>query len=137
MERRDAQKPRPASEEGSHRMTSQVIDLEIISTKLTAFTEEMCLALQRTSRSLYVKETADFACAIAGTDGRFIAYPDAIGVSGFVGLNILGAVQRVVERERLEPGDVIIANDPYTTDGLSTHLPDIQMIEPYFVDGEI
>lgn len=117
-------------------MTS-VVDLEILGTKLTALTEEMCLTLQRTSRSLYVKETADFACAIAGLDGHFVAYPKAIGVSGFVGLSIAEAVRRVADREELRPGDVIITNDPYTTRGLSTHLPDIQMIEPYFADGEI
>lgn len=113
------------------------IDLEIIGAKLGALTEEMCLTLQRTSRSLYVKETADFACAIADRDGNFIAYPNAIGVSGFVGLNVAATVARVVERDPLRPGDVIIANDPFTTGGLSTHLPDVQMIEPYFVGDEI
>ena len=112
-------------------------DLEIIGAKLAALTEEMCLTLQRTSRSLYVKETADFACAIADRNGTFIAYPNAMGVSGFVGLNIATAVARVHDRDPLQPGDVIVTNDPFTTGGLSTHLPDIQMIEPYFVDGEI
>lgn len=112
-------------------------DLQILGAKLAALTEEMCLTLQRTSRSLYVKETADFVCAIADRDGTFIAYPNAMGVSGFVGLNIAAAVTRVDERDPLQPGDVIITNDPFTTGGLSTHLPDIQMIEPYFVDGEV
>lgn len=117
-------------------MTSTV-ELEILGTKLAALTEEMCLTLQRTSRSLYVKETADFACAIAGRDGSFIAYPKGMGVSGFVGLNVATAVAEVTAREPLRPGDVIITNDPFTTGGLATHLPDIQLIEPYFVDGEI
>lgn len=112
-------------------------DLQILGAKLASLTEEMCLTLQRTSRSLYVKETADFACAIAGRDGTFVAYPDAIGVSGFVGLNLMTAVNRVHERDPLRPGDVIVTNDPFTTGGLSTHLPDIQMIEPYFVGDEI
>lgn len=112
-------------------------DLQIIGAKLAALTEEMCLTLQRTSRSLYVKETADFACAIADRDGTFIAYPNAMGVSGFVGLNLATAIARVHDRDPLQPGDVIVTNDPFTTGGLSTHLPDIQMIEPYFVDGEI
>lgn len=113
------------------------IDLEILGTKLTALTEEMCLTLQRTSRSLYVKETADFACALANRDGSFVAYPNAMGVSGFVGLSIATAVRRITDREPLRPGDVIITNDPFTTHGLSTHLPDVQMIEPFFVDDEI
>lgn len=112
-------------------------DLQILGAKLAALTEEMCLTLQRTSRSLYVKETADFACAIAGRDGTFIAYPSAMGVSGFVGLNLTTAINRVHQRDPFRPGDVIVTNDPFTTGGLSTHLPDIQMIEPYFVGDEI
>ncbi|MDN3353606.1 hydantoinase B/oxoprolinase family protein [Actinomadura sp. DC4] len=110
------------------------VTLEIVGNKLAAVTEEMCLTLQRTSRSLYVKETADFCCAVAGLDGGFVAYPRGIGVSGFVGLNVLTAVERAGP---LEPGDVIITNDPYTSGGLATHLTDIQLIEPYFEDGRL
>jgi len=113
------------------------VDLEINSIKLTALTEEMCLALQRSSRSLYVKETADYACALAGPDGYFVAYPGAMGVSGFVGLNVMKAVEEASKHEPLQPGDVIITNDPYATGGLATHLPDIHMISPYFHNGEI
>ncbi|MFC4564113.1 hydantoinase B/oxoprolinase family protein [Nocardiopsis mangrovi] len=110
------------------------VTLEIIGNKLAALTEEMCLTLQRTSRSLYVKETADFCCALAGPDGAFSAYPRGIGVSGFVGLNCRTAVEQAGP---LEPGDVVITNDPYRSGGLATHLTDIQLIEPYFHEGEI
>jgi N-methylhydantoinase B len=110
------------------------VTLEIVGNRLSAMTEEMCLTLQRTSRSLYVKETADFCCAFAGLDGGFVAYPRGIGVSGFVGLNVLTAVRAAGP---LEPGDVIITNDPYRSGGLATHLTDIQLIEPYFHEGEI
>ena len=110
------------------------VTLEILGNKLGALTEEMCLTLQRTSRSLYVKETADFCCALAGTDGTFVAYPKGIGVSGFVGLDCRTAIERVGP---LQEGDVIITNDPYHSGGLATHLTDIQLIEPYFHDGEI
>ena len=58
------------------------VTLAILGNKLAAISEEMCLTLQRTGRTLYVKETADFACALAGLDGRFFAYPRSIGVSG-------------------------------------------------------
>jgi N-methylhydantoinase B len=117
-----------------HGVSKRSVDTEVIGGKLAALTEEMCLVLQRSSRSLYVKETADFCCAIAGLDGRFTAYPKGLGVSGFVGLNILPAVEAAGP---LDPGDVIITNDPYTSGGLATHLTDIQLIEPYFHDGEV
>ncbi|MQY28151.1 hydantoinase B/oxoprolinase family protein [Nocardia aurantia] len=110
------------------------VTLEIIGNKFTALAEEMCLTLQRTSRSLYVKETADFCCALASPDGGFFAYPRGIGVSGFVGLDVATAAAAVGP---LEPGDVIITNDPFTSGGLATHLTDIQLIAPYFHDGEL
>jgi N-methylhydantoinase B len=114
-----------------------VLDKDIAQTRLIAVAEEMCLTLQRASRSLYVRETADFACALADLSGRFIAYPQAIGVSGFVGLDLSATVRLVQEREGLEPGDVILTNDPYSSGALSTHLPDVHAIAPYFHQGDI
>lgn len=111
------------------------LDKDIAQTRLIAATEQMCLALQRASRSLYVRDAADFCCAIADVTGRFIAYPQGIGVSGFLGLDVSSVVTTVADREGLEPGDVILTNDPYLSDGLSTHLPDVHAIAPYF-DGD-
>ena len=110
------------------------ISIEILGNKLTAIAEEMCLTLQRTGRTLYVKETADFCCALVGLDGKFFAYPRALGVSGFVGLDCSTTIAAVGE---LAPGDVILTNDPYRSRGLATHLPDLQVIEPYFHEGVI
>jgi N-methylhydantoinase B len=110
------------------------VTLEILGNKVAAATEEMCFTLQRTGRTLYVKETADFACALAGTDGTFFAYPRSIGVSGFVALDCMPTIRAV---GNLEPGDVILTNDPYRSAGLATHLPDLHLIEPYFDDGRI
>lgn len=110
------------------------VTLAILGNKLAAISEEMCLTLQRTGRTLYVKETADFACALAGLDGRFFAYPRSIGVSGFVGLECGPTIEAVGP---LEPGDLILTNDPYRSEGLATHLPDLHMIEPYFHEGRV
>ncbi|WP_439498281.1 hydantoinase B/oxoprolinase family protein [Bosea sp. (in: a-proteobacteria)] len=110
------------------------VTLEILGNKLAAATEEMCITLQRVGRTLYVKETADFCCALAGLDGRFFAYPRSIGVSGFVGLDCLPTIRAAGP---LEPGDVILTNDPYRSQGLATHLPDLHVIAPCFHDGRI
>jgi N-methylhydantoinase B len=66
-----------------------------------------------------------------------VAYPQGIGVSGFVGLDVTEAVRVVREREGLAPGDVILTNDPYTSGALSTHLPDLHAIAPYFDGDEV
>jgi N-methylhydantoinase B len=110
------------------------ISLEIIGTKVAAATEEMGYALQRSGRTLYVKETADFGTALADMRGKFFAYPRQIGVSGFIDLDCGPSIEAV---GALEPGDVIVTNHPYASKGLSTHAPDIHLVKPYFHDGQI
>jgi N-methylhydantoinase B len=108
--------------------------LEILQTQMQAVTEEMAITLARTARSTYVKDAADFATALANLDGKFFAYPASMGVSGFLDLDCGVAIRAIPD---LEPGDVIITNHPYQSGGLSTHMPDLQLIKPYFHGGQI
>jgi N-methylhydantoinase B len=115
-------------------MSLDPVLLEILRNKLTAITEEMGITLQRTGRTLYVKETADFGTAIADLQGKFFAFPVGIGVAGFVDLDVSTTVAAVGE---VAPGDVIVTNHPYASGGLCTHTPDLQLVRPYFHDGEV
>lgn len=115
-------------------MTLDPVLLEILQTQMQAVTEEMAITLARTARSTYVKDAADFATALANADGKFFAYPANMGVSGFLDLDCGTAIRANPD---LEPGDVIITNHPYLSGGLSTHMPDLQLIKPYFHDGRI
>ncbi|MBM3560732.1 MAG: hydantoinase B/oxoprolinase family protein, partial [Alphaproteobacteria bacterium] len=115
-------------------MALDPVFLEIFGNKVVATCEEMSLTLQRTSRTLFVKEAADFACALVGLDGRAVAYPRDTGCLGFCDFDAKPTIDAV---PNLEPGDVIITNDPYTSGALSTHLPDIHLIEPHFHEGRI
>ena len=108
--------------------------LEILANKFVAATEEMASALQRTARTLFVKEAADYACALLGLDGRVVAHPRAMGVTILINLDAGAAIRAVPD---LEPGDVIVTNDPYATEGMVSHTPDITLIAPYFHDGRI
>ncbi|MEM9903273.1 MAG: hydantoinase B/oxoprolinase family protein [Pseudomonadota bacterium] len=110
------------------------VTLEILQTQMQAATEEMAITLARTARSTYVKDAADFATALANLDGKFFAYPANMGVSGFLDLDCSTAIRAV---PNLAPGDVIITNHPYESGGLSTHMPDLQLIKPYFHAGRI
>ncbi|MCK6449295.1 MAG: hydantoinase B/oxoprolinase family protein [Alphaproteobacteria bacterium] len=115
-------------------MKTDPVLLEILSNKAIATAEEMGYALQRTGRTLYVKETADFGTALVKPDGKFFAYPAAIGVSGFIDLDCGPSIRAVKD---LAPGDVIITNHPYASEGLATHTPDLHLIQPYFHGGRI
>src|ERR1700741_4015947 len=51
---------------------------------------------------------------------------------------MVGAVDEMLKRYPLAeivPGDMFVANDPYNGGG--THLPDIKIIAPVFVEGKI
>ncbi|XWN28908.1 MAG: hydantoinase B/oxoprolinase family protein [Devosia sp.] len=115
-------------------MTLDPILLEIIKTQVQAVADEMAIALARTARSTYVKDAADFATALADANGKFFAYPAAMGVSGFLDLDCGVAIRAI---GALDPGDIIITNHPYRTGGLSTHMPDLQLIKPVFHEGDI
>ena len=108
--------------------------LEILRNKVTSVTEEMGITLQRTGRTLYVKETADFGTALADLNGKFFAWPLDIGVSGFVDLDCGPTISAVGE---LSAGDVIITNHPYASGGLCTHTPDLNLVRPYFYEDHI
>lgn len=115
-------------------MTFDPIMLEILSNKVAAAAEEMSFTLQRTGRTLYVKETADFATGLVDLSGRFFAYPRDIGVSNYMDLDCMPAIAPF---DDLQPGDVIMTNHPFDSEGLATHLPDLHMIQPYFHEGRI
>ena len=108
--------------------------LEILRHKVTAVAEEMGITLQRTGRTLYVKETADFGTAIADLNGKFFAFPVGIGVAGFVDLDCKPTIDAV---DDLVAGDVIMTNHPYASGGLCTHTPDLNLVRPYFYENQI
>lgn len=108
--------------------------LEILHSKVQAAAEQMGTTLQRTARTLFVKEAADFATALVGTDGKLFAHPRQSGVSLFVDCDCSTTINAVPD---LQPGDIVITNDAYTSGGLSTHLPDLHVIQPYFFEGRI
>jgi N-methylhydantoinase B len=108
--------------------------LEILSQKLAAITDEMYFSVQRASRSSYVKEAADFAVALLDLNGEVFAYPPAATFAFLIDTEFKSTIDAVPD---LAPGDVIITNDPYTSNGLSTHLPDLHLIAPYFIEGRV
>lgn len=108
--------------------------VEILFHKVTAVAEEMAITLQRTARTTYVKEAGDFGTALATPAGRFFAYPKVLGVSGFLDSNVGPALARVRD---LEPGDVVLTNHPFESEGLATHMPDLHLIRPIFHEGRI
>ena len=108
---------------------------EIIKDALNAIGDEMFVSLQRTSKSPIIYEVLDYCCGITDDRGQLLAQGN--GVGGFLG-TMAFAVQSTLDkfgRAGLREGDIIVTNDPYSGGG--THLSDVSLVMPIFVDGEL
>lgn len=110
------------------------ITLEILGRKFAAITDEVYLTVQRTARSSFVNEVLDFAVGLLDLDGNLFGYPPSATFNFLIDTNFKTTIDAAGP---LQPGDVIITNDPYTSGGLSTHLPDVHLIQPLYVDGKL
>jgi N-methylhydantoinase B len=115
-------------------MRLDVLTVEILRNCLQGAVEEMAYVVERTAYTTFVKETADFTCGLLTPSGEFFAYPVELGVASFGGISYAHTLQAVGP---LEPGDVVITNDPYGSAAAATHLPDIHLIRPIFWDGRL
>ncbi|MES2444203.1 MAG: hydantoinase B/oxoprolinase family protein [Pseudomonadota bacterium] len=112
------------------------VRLEIFSGLFMAIAEEMGAALRHSASSVNIRERLDFSCAVFDAAGNLIANAPHIPVHlGSMGESIRTILTRRTSDGRgIRPGDVYALNAPY--DG-GTHLPDITVIQPVFVDGTL
>jgi N-methylhydantoinase B len=111
------------------------ITAEVVSRHLLSISEEMAATLIRTSFSPNIKERADCSTAVFDRRGRVIAQAQRVPIH--LG-SMIGAIDAVTQRYKaddIKPGDMFVANDPYSGGG--SHLPDINIIAPVFWRGEI
>ena len=108
--------------------------LGILAHYFRAAAEAMGHVLQRTAHTTFIKESNDFVTALLTPAGEQFAYSVAIGTQGFVGLDYAHLLEQLAPWEE---GDIAVANCPYLTQGVASHLPDYQMIRPVFVEGRL
>jgi N-methylhydantoinase B len=116
-------------------MVADPILTEVIARSLTLASEEMAATLISLAFSPNIKERWDCSSAIFDAVGNVIAQANRIPLH--LG-SMIGAIEALLEKyrpERIQPGDMFLANDPYGGGG--THLPDINIIAPVFADGHI
>lgn len=105
------------------------VELAIFQSAMHSIAEEMGAALRRTALSPNIKERRDYSCALFDGQGRVMAMGDHMPVHlGSMPMSVEAAVAAL----KLGPGDIAILNDPYAG---GTHLPDITMVLPVYVDG--
>ena len=106
--------------------------LEVFNNLFMNIAEQMGLQLQNTAYSVNIKERLDFSCALFDAAGNLIANAPHMPVH----LGSMGESIKTVIRENagtMQPGDVYVLNDPYHG---GTHLPDITVITPVYLDDK-
>ena len=107
------------------------VELSLFSNRISAVCDEMGAVLQRAAFSPNIRDRLDFSCAVFDAQGGLCAQAAHIPVH--LG-SMAYAMQDIVSRLSWEPGDMVVVNDPYLG---GTHLPDVTLIAPVFVDAAL
>ncbi|MCO7224705.1 hydantoinase B/oxoprolinase family protein [Pleionea sp. CnH1-48] len=111
--------------------TLDPIRLEIFNNRFMHIAEQMGMVLKQTARSVNIKERLDFSCALFDGQGNLIANAPHMPVH--LG-SMSSSVRHVIQHNSIvNEGDVWMLNSPYHG---GTHLPDITVISPVFVDNQ-
>ncbi len=104
------------------------ISLSIFANRIDAICGEMGVTLRKSAFSPNIRDRLDYSCAIFSAEGELCAQaahiPVHLGSMAF-------AMRDVVASVEWSPGDMIVLNDPYKG---GTHLPDVSIIAPLFID---
>ncbi len=107
------------------------VELSIFANRIEAVCDEMGAALQRAAFSPNIRDRLDYSCAVFDASGELCAQaahiPVHLGSMAF-------AMRGIVEAIDWQDGDMVILNDPYMG---GTHLPDVTVIAPVFIDKQV
>jgi len=109
---------------------------EVMKHRFAAIADEASNTVYRTAFTTFVKQTQDYQIALAAIEGEFFAFPVQSGMMS----NLCHNIRPVIDMfgiENLKPGDVIFTNDPFTGNGLVTHMMDIHLIRPIFYKDKL
>lgn len=110
------------------------ITTQVIRNGLIAAAKEMQLTMKKTAFNPLLYEMQDFGVGLINAEGESLAQGTSIPT-------FLACLPAVIQNglkkfgpDRLQPGDIILANDPYTT---GTHISDTAVYMPIFHGGEL
>jgi N-methylhydantoinase B/oxoprolinase/acetone carboxylase alpha subunit len=114
-------------------VTVDPASLQILISRLAGIAAEMGAVLRRSAFSANIKERADCSAAVFTADGEMLAQAEHIPVHlGSMPASVRVAIDRF--GATIEPGEQVILNDPFAG---GTHLNDITLVAPYFVNGSL
>lgn len=115
-------------------MVPGAVELEIIKSSLSGIVQEMQNSLFRTGYSTIVRESQDASCAIMDSDAQVIAQHVVLPLHMGAFPACCAAVIKSYGDD-IADGDAFLINHPY--EGGSPHAPDMAVITPIFIDGQV
>ena len=115
-------------------MTLDPITMEVARNALGSIADEMALVIMRTAYSTIVRDSMDYSTGICDREGRVAAH----GMTMALHLGSFPDAMRALLKDYggdMRPGDMFVWNDPYGGGG--QHLPDVYVVKPVFVDGDL
>jgi N-methylhydantoinase B len=116
-------------------MSLDAVQVELIGNRLLSIVDEQQAALVRTAFSTIVRESEDLACGVFDARGWMVAQ-SLTGTPGHINAMATGVRHFVAAfpAARLEPGDVLVTNDPWMTSG---QVNDFTVVTPVFRAGAL
>ena len=125
-----------------HHATAQIMEvptdqadpiwLELFNNRFQHIARQMGTTLEKTAHSVNIKERLDFSCALFNAQGELIANAPHVPVHlGSMGESVKAVLR--TQSDSMREGDAYVLNDPYAG---GTHLPDVTVVSPVFVDGQ-
>ena len=114
--------------------TLDPVSLEILSNALRSVTDETWVALMKSAYSTNIKERHDHSTAIMDPKGRLVVQAEQSLPIHIASMGGLMACLLDKYGADMHEGDIFVANDPHVAGG--THLPDVNLAMPVFVDGK-
>lgn len=105
--------------------------LEVFNNLFMSVADQMGVTLANTSWSVNIKERLDFSCAIFDEMGDLVANAPHVPVHLGSMSDSIKTVMRL--NPNVQPGDAFMLNSPYNG---GTHLPDVTVVTPVFVEGK-
>jgi N-methylhydantoinase B len=112
--------------------TADPILIEVLRNEMAAITEEMAIAVYKTARSSMLR-VGDFATSLADYRGRIVGLGQTHTMAASVFMTLMPRIMEKFAGD-LRPGDVILANDPYSG---GSHMPDVILVAPVFHRSEL
>lgn len=118
----------------ARRVGADAVELEVFANRFMSIAEQMGETLRRVSCSTNIKERLDYSCALFTREGRLVANAPHVPVH----LGAMGETVRAILDARgstgLRAGQAVASNDPFHG---GSHLPDVTVVSPVFVAGEL